>query len=93
MEYEEILDDIQLKKLKILKMKYNAEKIQHKNTGISKYDINEMAGEKVDKKSRKLLNKTYEEDEDDEEEDEDDEELNESDIEGINILFYSIKLY
>ena len=46
MEYEEILDDKQLKKLKALKMKYYAELIQHKKTGITDKDINEMAGDK-----------------------------------------------
>ena len=83
MEFETILDDIQLKKLKILKMKFNAEKIQHKNTGISKSQIDQMAGEKVEKKSKKTLNKSYAEDEEIEE----DEELNESDIESKNLSF------
>ena len=84
MEYETILDDTQLKKLKILKMKYNAEKIQHKNIGISKFDINQMAGEKQDIKLKKQINKSYQEDEDEEEE------LNESDIESnlINTKIY-----
>jgi hypothetical protein len=57
LEYEEILSDIQLKKLKILKMKYNAEKIQHKSTSLTTKDINSMAGDK-----RKI--KKFEEDAD-----------------------------
>ena len=48
MEYEEILDDKQLKKLKALKLKYNAELIQHKKTGITDKDINEMVGDDDD---------------------------------------------
>ena len=57
LEFEEILDDIQLKKLKILKMKYNAEKIQHKSTALSKKDINSMAGEKVKNSSKEKTEK------------------------------------
>lgn len=90
MEYETILDDIQLKKLKILKMKYNAEKIQHKNTGISKSEIDQMAGEKGEKKSKKKLNKSYEEDQ---EEYEEGEEINESDLESKNILIIYLLIY
>lgn len=84
MEYETILDDVQLKKLKILKMKYNAEKIQHKSTGISKSDINQMAGDK--EKSNKNLKKKFEEDNFEEQEEESDE-FNESDIESIYFNF------
>lgn len=58
LEYEEILDDVQLKKLRILKMKYNAEKIQHKGTSLSKKDINSMAG---DSKQMKKFEEDYEE--------------------------------
>jgi hypothetical protein len=61
MEFEEILDDVQLKKLKILKMKYNAEKIQHKSTSLSTRDINSMAG---DKKQMKKFEEDCEDDED-----------------------------
>jgi hypothetical protein len=78
MEYETILDDVQLKKLKILKMKYNAEKIQHKSTGITKSEINNMAGEK--EKLKNPSKKNFEEDH--EEEQEEFEEL-EDDIESI----------
>jgi len=84
MEYETILDDIQLKKLKILKMKYNAEKIQHKNIGISKFDIDQMAANKVDKNSKKKLKKSYQEDQQEEEE------LIESDIEGNKFNLFKI---
>jgi hypothetical protein len=95
LEFEEILDDIQLKKLKILKMKYNPEKIQHKSTGLSKKDINSMAGEKVKsslkEKTEKINIKKYEEDQENEneeleeefEEDEDEDEEDE-DIENKN---------
>jgi hypothetical protein len=48
MEYDVVLDDKQLKKLKVLKLKYNAEKVQRKNLGITKDDINDMAGEEGD---------------------------------------------
>lgn len=71
MEYEEILDDKQLKKLKALKLKYNAEMIQHKKTGITDKDINEMVGEKnededeIDKGNE--ADEEFEEDEDGEE--------------------------
>lgn len=85
MEYETILDDVQLKKLKILKMKYNAEKIQHKNTGISKTEIDLMAGEKVKSKSKKNIYKSYEEDKNSENEEEESD-YNESDIESIITL-------
>jgi len=88
MEYETILDDVQLKKLKILKMKYNAEKIQHKNTGISKSEIDLMAGDKS--KSKKNINKSYEEDKIRKNEEESD--YNESDIESIITLITTKKL-
>jgi protein SDA1 len=45
MEYDVILDDMQLKKLKVLKMKFNAEKVQNKKINLSRGDINEMAGD------------------------------------------------
>ena len=79
LEFEEILDDVQLKKLKILKMKYNAEKIQHKSTALTRKDINEMAG---DKKQMKKFEEDCEEGEFDEDEDEE----NEDDIESKNIF-------
>ncbi len=46
MDQEEILDEKQLKKLKALKIKYEAELMQHRKVGISDQDINEMVGEK-----------------------------------------------
>ena len=44
MEYDVILDDMQLKKLKVLKMKFNAEKVQNKKINLSRGDINGMVG-------------------------------------------------
>ena len=70
MEYETILDDQQLKKLKILRMKYNAEKIQHTKLKLNKNDINQMAGEHLDKYKR-INNIDENEDELDLEDDED----------------------
>jgi protein SDA1 len=52
MEYDVILDDMQLKKLKVLKMKYNAEKVQNKKIKLSKGDIDQMAGEKKKKEKK-----------------------------------------
>lgn len=92
MEYECILDDVQFKKLKILKMRYNAEKLQHKSTGISTGDINAMAGEKrIKSKGKKnILKKTkyQNEDEDDEEEeiDEELEDIDEDELESKNFI-------
>jgi hypothetical protein len=92
LEFEEILDDIQLKKLKILKMKYNAEKIQHKGTALTKKDINSMAGEKVKhsskEKNEKKNNKKNEENKnnneklEEEEEEYEDEDIDEDEIES-----------
>jgi protein SDA1 len=45
MEYDVILDDMQLKKLKVLKMKFNAEKVQNKKINLNRRDINEMVGD------------------------------------------------
>ncbi len=93
MEYETILDDVQLKKLKILKMKYNAEKIQHKSTGISKSDINKMAGDK--QKMKKESKKKYAEDELDDEDGES-EEICDSDIESnsnLRLIKFSFKIF
>ena len=73
MDQEEILDEKQLKKLKALKIKYEAELLQHKKTGITDNDINEMVGEK--KKYKEDKNENEEEDEN--LEIEDDEELEE----------------
>lgn len=62
MEYDVILDEMQLKKLKVLKMKYNAEKVQNRKLKITKGEIDEMAGEKKMKEKReKLLKGKYEE--------------------------------
>merc|ERR1712151_178590 len=66
LDHEEILDDVQLKKLRILKMKYNAEKIQHKATALSRKDINSMAG---DAKQMKKFEEDYEDEEMEENED------------------------
>jgi protein SDA1 len=81
LEYEQVLDDIQLKKLKVLRMKYSVEKIQNKKLNLSAGDINEMAGDKENIDSR------FEEDldlEDMEELDENDlEELEEEDLEAL----------
>jgi protein SDA1 len=46
MEYDVILDDMQLKKLRVLRMKFNAEKVQNKKINLDRKDINEMAGDK-----------------------------------------------
>lgn len=70
MEHDVILDDIQLKKLKVLKLKYNAEKLQHRNLGLSKEDVNDMAGDNLDN-------------EEDEGNDADDEEFELEDLEGL----------
>jgi protein SDA1 len=48
MEYDVVLDDLQLKKLRVLRMKYNAEKVQNKKVNLSRKEINEMAGDKND---------------------------------------------
>lgn len=45
MEYDVILDDMQLKKLKVLRMKFNAEKVQNKKINLDRKVINEMAGD------------------------------------------------
>jgi len=48
MEHDIILDDLQLKKIRVLKMKYNAEKVQNKKINLNRDDINEMAGDNED---------------------------------------------
>ena len=75
MDQEEILDEKQLKKLKALKIKYEAELLQHRKVGITDQDINDMVGDK------KKFNEDNENNENDNEEneieDDDDEELEE----------------
>ena len=46
MDQEEILDEKQLKKLKALKIKYEAELLHHSKVGITDQDINDMVGDK-----------------------------------------------
>lgn len=95
MEYECILDDVQFKKLKILKMRYNAEKLQHKSTGISTGDINAMAGEKrIKSKGKKnILKKTkyQNEDEEDEKDIEDLEDIDEDELESKKYILIKFK--
>ena len=74
MDQEEILDEKQLKKLKALKIKYEAELLQHRKVGITDQDINDMVGDK------KKFNEDNENNENDNEENEiedDDNELEE----------------
>ena len=75
MDQEEILDEKQLKKLKALKIKYEAELLQHRKVGITDQDINDMVGDK------KKFNEDNENNENDNEEneieDDDNEELEE----------------
>jgi len=63
MEYDVVLDDMQLKKLKVLKMKYNAEKVQNKKIKLSKGDIDQMAGEKKKKEKKQKPDEELELDE------------------------------
>lgn len=70
MEYDILLDDKQLKKLKILKMKFNAEKVQSRKVNVSKKIINEWAGDKNAEES----------------EDEEDEEFEEGEGRNISLL-------
>ena len=41
-EYENLLDNKQLKKIKLLKMKFNAEKIQHKKIKLNDDQIEDI---------------------------------------------------
>lgn len=72
MELDTILDDAQLKKLRLLKMKYAAEKVQRKKVDISENDMEEMLGRK-----RKRTYKEDEEVKEGEVEEDDGEELEE----------------
>lgn len=82
MEYEEILDDKQLKKLKILRMKYNAEKIQNRKINLSKNEIDGMAG--VDEEKEKENNENDSEDDYEEIESKEGEEM--EDLEDLEDL-------
>ena len=85
MDQEEILDEKQLKKLKALKIKYEAELLQHRKVGITDQDINDMVGDKKkfneDNENNENDNEENEIEDDDNEleeiEDDDDEELEE----------------
>ena len=46
MEHDVLLDDLQLKKIRVLRMKYSAEKIQNKKINLSRKDINDMVGDR-----------------------------------------------
>ena len=75
MDQEEILDEKQLKKLKALKIKYEAELLQHRKVGITDQDINDMVGDK--KKFNEDNENNENNNEENEIEDEDNEELEE----------------
>lgn len=77
-EYEELLDDKQLRKLKILKLRQNAEKVQNKKVNLSKSTINEMAGDED--------NDADNEEDEDIEENEDEEDIDENDLEDLEEL-------
>ncbi len=64
MEYDVLLDDMQLKKLRVLRMKYSAEKVQNRKLNLSKGEINQMAGEKKnkEKKTKSKDEKKFQED-------------------------------
>ena len=71
-ECNEFLTDKQLKKIKILKLKENAEAIQKIRLKLNSNDVNIMAGDDV-KINKKVISKKHEEDEDDEDDEEDEE--------------------
>jgi protein SDA1 len=82
MEHDVLLDDLQLRKIKVLRMKYAAEKVQNKKVNLSKDDINDMVGDKREEENEEDMGEELEElDEDlealegEELEDEDDLEL------------------
>ena len=89
MDQEEILDEKQLKKLKALKIKYEAELMQHRKVGISDQDINEMVGEKkkfnedIENNENNESDNEENESEDLEIEDDDNEELEEIEDEEL----------
>jgi hypothetical protein len=68
-EYEEILDNLAHKKIKLLKMKQAAEKIQNHKVNLTNQDIDKMLDVPVEKKRRssRTEKKVYEEDKADEE--------------------------
>ena len=82
MDQEEILDEKQLKKLKALKIKYEAELMQHRKVGISDQDINEMVGEKK-KFNEDIENNENNESDNEENESEDLEEIEDDDDEEL----------
>ena len=86
-EYEEVLDNLAHKKIKLLKMKQTAEKIQNHKVNLTTTDVDKMLGLPVDNKKTKV-NKKYKEDEvneEDEDMEEEGEEFDEddSDLEEI----------
>jgi len=92
-EYETILDNKQLKQIKLLKMKYAAEKIQHIKIKHNDDQMKEILGDKVEKKKKKYAEDNLTEEEKKllegyEKEENDEEEGNESDeeIEGLDDL-------
>jgi len=62
-EYEEVLDNLAHKKIKLLKMKQAAEKIQNHKVTLTSQDVDKMLDLKVDKmKSNKKNTKAFKED-------------------------------
>jgi protein SDA1 len=82
MECEQLLDDIQLKKLRILRDREHAEKIQNKRLNLTDGDIRRMAGDKTKDNKKNIDDDDEDEDDDEDDDDDDDEEINLEEIEN-----------